>query len=156
SVQLWTMVILDLRAGRTGGAAAHLREQLQIATQTGLRGILFAGLDGCGHLCAATGRPADAVTVWAAMSALGAPWPSPHGSRDRGGREEVLHRARQLLGPAGARAAQERGTAMSLAAATEYAVMLAAAEPSAAASAVTAQGLAKLSPRERELVTLVA
>jgi len=49
---------------------------------------------------------------------------------------------------------------MSLAAATEYALMLAAAEPSAGASdasgAATAQGLAKLSPRERELVTLVA
>jgi len=160
SVQLWTMVILDLRAGRAGDAAAHLREQLQITTQTGLRGILFAGLDCCGHLCEATGRPADAVTVWAAMSALAGPWSSRPGSRDLGGRDEALRRARQLLGPAGARAAQERGTAMSLAAATEYALMLAAAEPSAGASdasgAATAQGLAKLSPRERELVTLVA
>ncbi len=159
SVQLWTMVILDLRAGRAGDAAAHLREQLQITTQTGLRGILFAGLDCCGHLCEATGRPADAVTVWTAMSALAAPWSSRPGSRDLGGREEALRRARQLLGPAGARAAQERGTAMSLAAATEYALMLAAAEPSpagAANGAATAQGLAKLSPRERELVTLVA
>jgi non-specific serine/threonine protein kinase len=162
SVQLWTMVILDLRAGRARDAAAHLREQLQITTQTGLRGILFAGLDCCGHLCAATGRPADAVTVWAAMSALAGPWSSRPGSRDLGGRDEALRRARQLLGPAGARAAQERGAAMSLAAATEYALMLAAADPSAAAGAAEAsgaapgQGLAKLSPRERELVTLVA
>jgi predicted ATPase/DNA-binding CsgD family transcriptional regulator len=160
SVQLWTMVILDLRAGRVGDAAAHLREQLQITTQTGLRGILFTGLDCCGHLCEATGRPADAVTVWAAMSALAGPWSSRPRSRDLGGREEALRRARQLLGPAGARAAQERGTAMSLAAATEYALMLAAAEPTAgapdASGGAAAQGLAKLSPRERELVTLVA
>ena len=164
SVQLRTMVMLDLRAGRTGDAAAHLREQLQITTQTGLRGILLAGLDCCGHLCAVTGRPADAVTVWAAMSALAAPWSSGPGSRDLGGREEALRRARRLLGPAGSRAAQERGTAMSLPTATEYALMLAAAEPSAAAGAAEASGaatalglgLTKLSPRERELVTLVA
>ena len=28
------------------------------------------GLDCCGYLCAATGRPAEAVTVWAARAAL--------------------------------------------------------------------------------------
>ena len=73
-------MILDLRAHRTGDAAAHLREQLEIATQTGVRPMLLAGLDCCGHLCAATRRPAEAVTVWAAMSALG----GPGRSRSRG------------------------------------------------------------------------
>ena len=34
---------------------------------------LLNGLDCCGHLCAATGRPAEAVTVWAACAALDRP-----------------------------------------------------------------------------------
>jgi DNA-binding CsgD family transcriptional regulator len=104
------------------------------------------------------------------MSALGGPW--PHGFRNLGDREELLRKACQLLGPAGTRTAQERGAAMSLAAATEYALMLAAAEPRRRAAdgaadgaaapgpavdeAAAAPGLARLSPRERELVTLVA
>ena len=49
-------------------AAAHLREALQIALQIG--GWDADNLDNCGHLCAATGRHADAVTVWAAYAAL--------------------------------------------------------------------------------------
>src|SRR5580658_10866591 len=67
---LWHLTILDLRAGRTDEAAAHLRELLQIATQTGVRALVHAALDCCGQLCVATGRPAEAVTAWAAMSAL--------------------------------------------------------------------------------------
>ena len=56
-------------------------------------------LDGCGHLCAATGRPADAVTIWAAYAALlahdaAADWPWAARRRD-----EPLRAARQALGP---------------------------------------------------------
>ena len=65
------MADLDLQAGRPGDAAAHLREAAQIALQTGLRFTILNVLDGCGHLCAATGRPADAITVWAAVDTLG-------------------------------------------------------------------------------------
>jgi DNA-binding CsgD family transcriptional regulator len=162
---LWNRTILDLRTGRVDDATAHLREQLQIATQTGMRPILIAGLDCCGHVCEATGRPAEAVTVWAAMSALRGPWPLPHWTRNTAAREELLRKARRRLGPAGTRAAEERGAAMSLATAAEYALMLAAARPErpaadvsdgAGASSAAALGLARLSPRERELVTLVA
>jgi len=187
---LWHQTILDLRTGRIGDAPAHLRELFQIATQTGLRSLLPAGLDCCGHLCAATGRPAEAVTVWAAMSALASPWPM-HGGLNPERREELRRQAREQLGPDRARAAEERGAAMSLATATEYAVLLASApaRPSAdgasaagdgaspsgngasaagngasllsdggSRSGLTADGadLARLSPRERELVTLVA
>ena len=63
---LTIMADLDLRAGRTGDAAAHLREAAQLALQTGAWLMILNVLEGCGHLCAATGRPADAVTVWAA------------------------------------------------------------------------------------------
>ena len=168
--------ILDLRTGRTGEASAHLRELLQIATQTGLRPLLPAGLDCCGDLCAATGRPAEALTAWAAMSATGDSWPM-HGGLNPERREELRRRAREQVGPVRARAAEERGAAMSLATATEYAILL-AAEPvrpsgpgaslagngtslpgdGVSRSGLTADGeaLARLSPRERELVTLVA
>ena len=167
SGQLWNRTILDLRAGRADRAAAHLREQLQIAAQTGLQPVLLAGLDSCGYVCAATGRPAEAVTAWAAMSALSGPRPRPPWPRNMAAREKLLRKARQLLGPAGTRAAEKRGAAMSLATAAEYALML-AAEPepeperpsadgaTADGAAAPAPGLTRLSPRERELVTLVA
>jgi DNA-binding CsgD family transcriptional regulator len=50
---------LDLRAGRTGDAAAHLREGLPLAVRTGNGGDLLAGLEACGTLCPATGRYAS-------------------------------------------------------------------------------------------------
>jgi DNA-binding CsgD family transcriptional regulator len=161
---LWYMTQLDLRTDRIGDAAAHLREMLQIATQTGLRPLMHAGLDCCGHLCAVTGRPAEAVTAWAAMSALAGAWLPPDGGLNPARRDELLRQARELLGPARARAAEERGAAMSLATATEYALLLAAEPPPPAADIAAGHepaadgttGLARLSPRERELVTLVA
>jgi DNA-binding CsgD family transcriptional regulator len=150
--------ILELRAGRADQAAAHLCELLTIVAQTGLRSLLITGLDCCGHLCAATGRPAEAVTVWTAMTALPGSRPIPDGSLSLGRREEV----RRQLGPDGTRAAQERGAAMSLAAVAEYALMLAtqpAPDPvpgPAADPDQPSRELATLSPRERELVTLIA
>ena len=66
--------------------------------------------------------------------------------------EEQLGQARQALGPERAQAAQDRGAAMSLATATEYALLLTTPSPPAAAPA----GPGLLSARERELVTLVA
>jgi DNA-binding CsgD family transcriptional regulator len=124
------------------------------------------------------------------MSALASPWPM-HGGLNPERREELRRQARELIGPARTRAAEERGSAMSLATATEYAVLLASepvrpSVPGASAdgdgtspsgngaladgdgasllgdggsrSGLTADGaaLARLSPRERELVTLVA
>jgi DNA-binding CsgD family transcriptional regulator/tetratricopeptide (TPR) repeat protein len=169
---LWHRTILDLRTGRIDDAPAHLRELLQIATQTGLRALLPAGLDCCGHLCAATGRPAEALTMWAAMSGLGRPWPM-HGGLNPDRRDQLRRQAREMLGPARTRAAEERGAAMSLATATEFALLV-AAEPEppradvAAGPEPTADGtgpgsavdgaarLARLSPRERQLITLVA
>ena len=59
--------------------------------------------------------------------------------------------ARQVLGPARALEAEERGAAMSLEIAGEYALMLTAPGPQPPAAAP-----GKLSTRERELVILVA
>ena len=66
------MAVLEIRSGGTTGATAHLREALQISTGTGGWFELATGLACCGHLCAATERCAEAVTVSAASVAL---WP---------------------------------------------------------------------------------
>ena len=65
---------------------------------------------------------------------------------------EPLRAARQELGPGRTRAAEDRGAAMNLATAAEYALMLTAP----AAQQAPPAGPANLSARERELVTLVA
>jgi DNA-binding NarL/FixJ family response regulator len=68
-------------------------------------------------------------------------------------REDQLREARLALGPGRVRAAEDRGAAMSLAIAAEYALMLTDSRP----PQPTAQpGPGTLSARERELVTLVA
>jgi DNA-binding CsgD family transcriptional regulator len=89
--------------------------------------------------------------MWAASEALAGherftdpPWFDPR-------QEEPLREARRVLGPDGARAAEERGGAMSWDTAAEYALILTAPGPPA-----MAPELEKLSARERELVTLVA
>ena len=70
AVLLPRIVDLDLRAGRTGDAAAHLREGLHLAVRTGSWLELLTGLSQCGDLCAATGRAAEALTLWAACAAV--------------------------------------------------------------------------------------
>ena len=141
---------LDLRAGRTGDAAAHLREGLHLAVRTGSWLELCTGMSRCGNLCAATGRAAEALTLWAAVDRHeGHTYPPWFETR----REEQLRQARQALGPALAQAAEERGAAMNITTAAEYALMLTATGPQ---QPQATSGLAELSARERELVTLVA
>jgi DNA-binding CsgD family transcriptional regulator len=144
------MALLDLRAGRAENAAASLREALQLALRTGMWFVVY--LDCCGHLCAATGRQAEAVTLWAAYTALlprDADWPA--GALLR---QAPLRAARRELGRAGTRAAEERGAAMNRETAAEYALLLAGSGP----RQPQAPGpvLEKLGAQERELVTLVA
>ena len=148
---LTRIVELDLWAGRTGDAAAHLREGLRLAARTGSWFDLRTGLSQCGKLCAVTGRAAEALTLWAAFAAVdqhGEPTDPPWFLARW---EEQLGQARQVLGPGGARAAEERGAAMSLVTAAEYALMLTDPGPPQ-----SAPGPGHLSARERELVALVA
>ena len=93
------MADLDLRAGRTGDAAAHLREGLQLAVRTGSWIELLNGLYHCGDLCAATGRHAEALTLWAACAALGR-----HEGRHRSALACARREEQLRAGPAGARA----------------------------------------------------
>ena len=151
---LLQMAVTELRAGRPRQAAVPMREALQIAVRTGGGGLaLDSGLDWCGHLCSATGRHAEALTIWAAHAAILRHEGSVDTGMDARHRREPLHKARQALGPVQARAAEDRGAAMSRATATEYALMLAS---SASPLLAPAPGAGQLSPREQQLVTLVA
>jgi predicted ATPase/DNA-binding CsgD family transcriptional regulator len=147
------MADLDLRAGRPADAAAHLHEAAQIALPAGMWFTILDVLHGCGYLCAATGRPADAVTIWAASETLSRQGEVASTDADMRRREDALREARRALGPDRARAAEQRGAAMSLATAAEYALLLTASESLQPAAPA---GPGKLSARERELVTLVA
>ena len=146
------LALLDLEAGRPRDAAAKLRESVQLCTRSGDWEGFVEPLECCALLCAATGRPAEAVTLWAAAAACRqrqqvTDWP-PDAHRRQG----PLRRARQALGPGQTRAAEERGAAMGLEAAAAYALLLTEPDP----PQPPAHGPGKLSARERELVTLVA
>ncbi len=159
------MTELDLREARTAEASAHLQELLELSSRTGDRLILGDCLDRCGHLCAATRRWAEAVTMWAAFAAAVEADGTIDLAQDVQARKEPMHQAARTLTPGHLRAARERGAAMTLATAAQFAALLAAQtapEPAAPepAGPMAAPGLPppllQLSPRERELVTLVA
>ena len=142
---------LDIMAGRMAEGRAHLRQAIELCSRIGYGAILIDCLDSCAYLCAATARWDQAITMWAAchavLQAAGIDAGIPHATQRR---EQGLRNARQALGPEAARAAEDRGAAMNLATATQYALLLVADEPE------QAPGGPQLSARERELVTLVA
>jgi predicted ATPase/DNA-binding CsgD family transcriptional regulator len=150
---LWLMAELDWLAGRMPEAGAHVRESLEIASRIGERLRLLDCLDTCGHVCAATQHWAEAITMWAAHAAYLRSKGIPDMPQEAQRRQEPMRKAAQALGPARTRAAEERGTAMSLETAAEFAIVLTGPGSSAPQAP---QGLAQLSAREQELVTLVA
>jgi predicted ATPase/DNA-binding CsgD family transcriptional regulator len=145
------MAELDITAGRLDEARAHLREAIELCARTGYEVGLNDCLDSCAYLCAVTARWDQALTMWAACAAvlqgagIGAGFPQGTQRREQGQGD-----ARQALGPQAARAAEDRGAAMNVATATQYALLLLAGQPE------QAPGGPRLSARERELVTLVA
>jgi DNA-binding NarL/FixJ family response regulator len=143
---------LELRTGRVAEATASLREALGLAAQAGTLALIDC-LDVSGHLCAQTQRWAEALTVWAAMAACECQIGLPDLPQEIAHRAEPLSKARRALGPAGAQAAEDRGAAMTLAIAVEFATLQAAGDPRHPSPAA---GQPQLSARERELVTLVA
>jgi predicted ATPase/class 3 adenylate cyclase/DNA-binding CsgD family transcriptional regulator len=145
------MADLDLRAGRIKDAAGQLREGLQAAVRAGNWLSVRNGLWYCGLVCMAAGRYAETVTVWAAHAALTQDAGLPDVTLEEA-RQQALRKAWQALGAARARAAEDRGAAMSLATAAEYALILTDLGP----HQPPAPGAGTLSARERELVTLVA
>jgi DNA-binding CsgD family transcriptional regulator len=151
SILLSRMMILDLEAGRLTDAAARLREAIQVNTRANHWSEITNDLDCCALLCVATGHPAEAVTVWAAHAAHLRHQEGEDTPAEIRRRRGPLRQARQALGPGRTRAAEQRGAAMSLDTAAEYALLLAAPGPPQPARVP-----GTLSARERELVTLVA
>jgi non-specific serine/threonine protein kinase len=153
---LFLMAVDALRVGRLATARTRLLESAELAVYGGYPLRMIDILDQGGHLCAATGRPAEAVTLWSACmaqcQAAGLVQP-PQETRDR---ERPLAEARRALGAQQLTAAENRGAAMTLAAAVEFVVIMAGEEAPEIPATVERSGLAKLSARERELVTLVA
>ena len=121
--------------------------------RTGDRLRLIDCLDGCGHLCAATGRWAEAITLWAAHDARSADDGLPDLPQDAHRRQEPLRKA-----AAGARTrpdAGSRGARRGDDAGDRRRVRHHAHRPDPPAPQPP-PGLAQLSAREQELVTLVA
>jgi len=156
---LLSMALLDFNAGRLSSARKHLSETIEVFGRTRANVLLLNCLELCGEMCVATGRWREAITVWAAEAATRqATWTQGQGATDYAAEEATdpdpsRQKARQQLGSAETRAAEERGAGMTPATAAEYVLLLlgeGAEEPAAEPS------LPHMSSRERELVTLVA
>jgi DNA-binding CsgD family transcriptional regulator len=174
--QLESLVYLEDLAGNAGAMAAYLHEAVEVYVRTGRRMRLVKSLDSGGNLCAMTGRWAEAVTLWAAAEADHISLTNP-GMEDAHRRDLMRH---MVLEPDQRRAAEERGARMTLAAAAEFVALLtepadplpsepvpldsrlfdsapspaAPPEPVRPEPGTPADG--ELTPRERELVALVA
>jgi predicted ATPase/DNA-binding CsgD family transcriptional regulator len=152
------LVDLETRLGRPADAATYLREATNLMLRTDIRIEMMNVLFGCGELCAATGRFADAITAWAALDAVleqrGQPTTGTNRlEKESLHRKDVMRKARRVLGPDRIRQAEERGAAMNPATAAEYVLMLTTPDqPSPDGEAMPGN----LSARESELVTLVA
>ena len=150
---LEVMADLERLAGNPAEAGAHLLEALAIASRIGYSLALASLIDRCGHLCAATGRWADAVTLWAAHAADHKRRGWPVGPGNEGSPAWCTPQVEKALGPVQLREAEERGARMPFPATVELAVMVATAvqeEPREASPGTL------LSAREQQLVTLVA
>jgi predicted ATPase/DNA-binding CsgD family transcriptional regulator len=144
-----------VRAGRLPEASKLLHEAIELASRTGLQLGEIGALDLCGFVCADGQRFEDAITIWSAHAGFLAAFGLLDIPSDASRRQALIAGARTALGEPAARDAELRGRAMSLATASEYALMLTADGPSAAQERAVAQ-LTGLSTREQELVTLVA
>ncbi len=165
SEALFLLARIELEAGRTEAARTRLSEALTIAKRAGRPMRFIDLLDVCGHYFIRAGAPTAALTIWAAQAiSLQADQVSDP-IEDVRRRSEPQLKARTELGEAAAKAAEDRGAAMTLPVATEFALLSLGSgeQPEPIALAGTGPrdtGLSPrdtgLSPREQELVVLVA
>jgi predicted ATPase/DNA-binding CsgD family transcriptional regulator len=148
------MTILERLAGNTAEAMPYLREAAGIALRAGDHVNLTNVIEECAFLCATTERWSDAVTLWAAHAAdrKRRGLPSEQVDDDRG-RLDYMRRIEQALEPGQLREAQERGARMTVSTAAELAIIVTAEAQQDSPEPAPGK---LLSPRERELVTLVA
>jgi predicted ATPase/DNA-binding CsgD family transcriptional regulator len=151
---LYLMSMLASKTGRLAEAGMHLRESAELAVYRGYPLRLVDIVDEAGFLCAAAGRYAEAVALWSAMVVQSEATGIADTTEGEHRREQPLREARQALGERQFQAATDRGAAMTLATAVEFAVMTTGENVPAPGNAPV--GLGNLSARERELVALVA
>ncbi len=142
-----------LEDGMALTARPDLQEAIEIAFRVGTGDTLLDCLDVCALLCAQTQRSAEAIVLWTVYIAEMRQRGISDSPQELRRREGPLQEARQALGPAAAQAAEDRGAAMNPAIAAEFALLLLSEDaqrpqPQARATPLT--------PREQELVTLVA
>ncbi|HEX4092574.1 MAG TPA: LuxR C-terminal-related transcriptional regulator [Trebonia sp.] len=151
---LYLAAVLAMKTGRLTESGRYLREAVELALHGGYTLRLIDGLDEAGHLCAATGRYAEAVTLWSALAAQNESAKLADTLEGEDRRALPMQEASQVLGQRHFTMAQDRGTAMTLAAAVEFAVM--ATGDNVPVPDRAPSPLGNLSARERELVALVA
>jgi DNA-binding CsgD family transcriptional regulator len=148
---LYLLEVLAFKTGRLADARMHLRETAELATHLGSTLRLIDILDEGGYLCVATGQHAEALTLWSAMTAQNQATGLVDTLEGEHRRYQSLREARSALDARQVSTAEDRGAAMTLAAAVEFALLLTADN-----DAPVPTGTGTLSARERELVALVA
>jgi hypothetical protein len=96
---LWLMAEIGWQTGRISDAGAHLRESFEVAARTGDRLRAIDCLDTCGHLCAATQRWAEAITLRAAHATHSTQIGMPDLPQFADRRQLSIRNARQALDP---------------------------------------------------------
>jgi predicted ATPase/DNA-binding CsgD family transcriptional regulator len=148
---VYLLEVLAFKTGRLPDARMHLRETAELGTHLGSALRLIDILDEGGYLCVATGQHAEALTLWAAMTAQNQATGLVDTLEGEHRRAQPQRAARDALDARQVRTAEERGAAMALAAAVEFALLVTADNDQSVPT-----GTGTFSARERELVALVA
>src|SRR5262249_3826000 len=114
---LFLTAALARQTGRLADAKAYLHETVELAMHVGYRLRSIDALEESGHWCAAGGQYAAAVTLWAARAAQLKAAGLPDTQEEIHRRQQPLREAGETLDAQQIRAAEERGAAMTLAAA---------------------------------------
>jgi len=157
AVGLFLLADVEVRAGRVADAWDRLQAAVRAALEIQHRIQLVVCLPIGAELCAVAGRWADVVTLYAARRAAcqtgGEIVQSPHTTARR---EELTGRAASELTPGELRRAEERGAQMTLETAAEFLLLARPPTPQATPTLDVPLRWSDLSPRELELVALVA
>jgi non-specific serine/threonine protein kinase len=156
---LGNLALVAPQQGDDAGARALQEERLRLAQELGSPQGVAASLDGFARLAAAGGAPARALRLAGAAAALRAATGTANAAREqRLAALDLLAPARRALDAAAQRAAWAQGQAMTVEGAVAEALEDAAAPPPAAAptGGAPSAGRFGLTPRERDVVPLVA
>jgi DNA-binding CsgD family transcriptional regulator/tetratricopeptide (TPR) repeat protein len=150
---LLNLARIELMSGRQHQAAARLRAMLACSQHEVASLNQIDGFDVCGHYFVQAGQAAAALTIWAAQAALLRAKDIADPVEDARRRREPQNKARRQLGAPGTRAAEDRGAAMTVQPAAEFARLALGQDER---ERQTGAGAAAMSPREQELVLHVA